>query len=667
MVGEVGRRPSFSEARPSLGGAGLDDELWVISRSSDPAAPTDNEFPGSGSLWTEVERRQIEVPLQHTDVQATIDGTVATVKVTQQFHNPYDSKIEAVYVFPLPDHAAVNEFLMVLGNRRIRGLIREREEAEKTYSAAKQQGYVASLLTQERPNVFVQSVANIEPGRQIDVSIAYFHSVPCVDDWFEFVFPMVVGPRFNPSSSRPGAGSSTGTGTGVGAVGRGKQGQSGQRTEVSYLKPQERSGHDLSLEVELRPGMKLEETSCPTHQIEIEQPEPDRAQIRLSAADRLPNRDFVLRYRLAGEQVKSSLLAHRDGRGGFFTLTLVPPRESRTAPRFRPPLELIFVLDSSGSMSGVPIEQAKAAIARGLQRLEPDDTFQIVDFSERASQFGPQPLAATSQNVARGRRYLEQVHSSGGTIMIHGIRAALDFAHDPRRLRFVCFLTDGYVGNELEILREIQKRLQATRIFSFGVGSAPNRYLLNSMARLGRGAVAYLGSNDDAVKVMDQFFERVAQPVLTDIRVDYGGWPAGEVYPRRVPDLFAGRPVTLTGRFESTSNVPKVVRVTAQAGHERVQLELPVQFAARSESKTAFPSLWARAKLTDLYERVSYGLDPFKPAAIRQLALDYGLLSDYTAFVTVDASARTAGRSGTTVPVPVPVPEGVKYKTTVDE
>jgi len=318
-------------------------------------------------------------------------------------------------------------------------------------------------------------------------------------------------------------------------------------------------------------------------------------------------------------------------------------------------------LDSSGSMSGQPLAQAKAAIARGLQRLEPDDTFQLVDFSDSASQFGPEPLAATPHNVARGRQYLDRVRSSGGTMMLQGIRAALDFPHDPRRLRFVCFLTDGFIGNETEILRELRARLGPSRIFSFGVGSAPNRYLLSSMARMGRGVVAYLELNDDGGHVMDQFFARIAHPALTDIKVDWGDLSAKEIYPRECPDLFSGRPLTLVGRFEGSGR--KMIRVSGRVGSERVQLELPVELAAENEAGGAFPVLWARSKLGDLYDR----LDPFNAGAIKRLALDYGLISDYTAFVAVDASDRTAGRSGTTVPVAVPVPKGVKYETTAEQ
>ena len=400
------------------------------------------------------------MPLKHTDVRASVSGYIGAVEVTQQFLNPYSSKIEAVYVFPLPHNAAVNEFIMTIGERRIRGIIRERQEAEQIYQEAKRQGYVASLLTEERPNIFTQSVANIEPGKEIDVNIKYFHTLDYADGWYEFVFPMVVGPRFNPP----------GMTNGIGAVARGQSGVSGQSTEVQYLRPGERSGHDISLKVEVDAGVAIEEFECKTHQVTSEAASPERLTVALNPADSLPNKDFVLRYRVAGERIKSSLLTHRDERGGFFTLMLYPPEELGALKR--QPLELVFVLDCSGSMTGRPIEQAKAAVAArpapaAAGRLVPDHPLLHQRLAPRRA-----PLEATPENVQRGLQYLNSLQGEGGTMMIEGIKAALDFPHDPQRLRFVCFLTDGYIGNETEILGEIHQRLGASRIFSFGIGSS---------------------------------------------------------------------------------------------------------------------------------------------------------------------------------------------------
>ncbi|MCP4592435.1 MAG: VWA domain-containing protein, partial [bacterium] len=578
---------------------------------------------------------------------------IATVEVTQQYHNPYDGKIEAVYVFPLPQNAAVNEFVMTVGERRIRGIIRERKEAERVYNEAKRQGYVASLLTQERPNVFTQSVANIEPGKNIDINIKYFNTLAYADGWYEFVFPMVVGPRFNPPGQTDG----------IGAVGHGHGGASGQSTEVQYLKPGERSGHDIALAVSIDAGVSIEEIVSRSHVIKVHQPEAERAEVQLGALDTLPNKDFVLRYRVAGETIKSALLTHEDERGGYFTLMLYPPAGMENLPRKA--MEMIFVLDCSGSMSGQPIAQAKTAVERALHHMDPDDTFQIIRFSNNASQLGPAPLPATPKNIRKGLNYVASLHGGGGTMMIEGIKAALDFPHDPRRLRFVAFMTDGFIGNETEILGEVHDRLGDTRIFSFGVGSSPNRFLLNRMAKLGNGAVAYLNLTDSAAEVMDLFFGRVSHAAMTDLEIDWGGSAVAEVFPERAPDLFVGRPVIVTGRYNGTWRGP--VRVHGLCGDQPHEIAIPVDTDDTAVAHAGLPSVWARMKIADLADRSTYERFTDLPDQIKAVALNYSLMSAYTAFVAVDSLTRTAGTHGTTVPVAVPVPHGVRYDTTVTE
>lgn len=632
-----------------------DEELWIIAKPDKGVQPAEQDRPGCGALMAVLpgEEKQILLPLKHTDVSADIAAYIATVDVTQQYHNPYDAKIEAVYVFPLPENAAVNEFIMTVGERRIRGIIKERQEAERTYAEAKAQGYVASLLTQERPNVFTQKVANIEPGKAIDINIKYFHTLAYVDGWYEYVFPMVVGPRFNPPGSTDG----------VGSVARGSQGKSGQSTEVQYLKPGERSGHDISVAVKIDAGVAIEEIKSPNHVVAVKKGSPGEAAVKLSDLDAIPNKDFVLRYKVAGGQVKSAMLTHHDERGGFFTLMVYPPAELKSLAR--KPLEMVFVLDCSGSMNGQPIAQAKKAVERALRSMTPGDTFQLINFSNHASQLGSMPLAATPENVRRGLAYLESLQGEGGTMMIEGIKAALDFPHDPQRLRFVAFLTDGYIGNEGEILQAVHARLGASRIFSFGVGSSPNRYLLDRLAKMGSGAVAYLGLNDDAGAVMDLFFERISHPALCDLSIDWGGLKVTDVYPSRLPDLFVGRPVVLTGRLADTA--PATVTIHGDAGGGKVAIPVNLSQEDSTATHPALAAVWARSKIAELSDRSLYGGADESPGEIKQVALEYSLMSAYTAFVAVDSLTRTAGDHGTTVAVPVPAPDGVRYETTVQD
>lgn len=657
------------------------EELWIIARDDSASEARSDDSPGSGALLAQVEGKEVPLPLKHTDVQASVLGYIANVKVTQQFHNPFDAKIEAKYVFPLPQNAAVNEFIMTIGERRIRGIIRERKEAEAIYAAAKSQGFVAALLTQERPNVFTQSVANIEPGKEIDVELDYFHTLAWADGWYEFVFPTVVGPRFNPPGTTNDIGAvARGTnrsGTGVPPVRRDSQMpehaehstrsdaspdglEAHPTTEVQYLKPGERSGHDIAIKLDINAGVAIEESECATHVVSKEAPSAERLLVTLSPNDRIPNKDFVFRFRVAGAEMKSGLLTSHDERGGFFTLMLYPPKDLKQLTR--QPLEMVFVLDSSGSMSGRPIAEAKQAIDRALRQLGPDDTFQLINFDNQTSQLGPKPIPATPENVRRGLAYLGKIAAGGGTMMNAGIKAALDFPHDPERLRFVCFLTDGYIGNEAEILATIQQKLGETRIFSFGIGASVNRYLMEHMAKVGRGAVAYLGPNDSAAHVMDDFIERIRHPAMTDLQLDWGGEAVTDVFPASVPDVFVGRPVVLTGRFKGAKLAH--VALSGKAGGKRIEWEVP---ASRGESPRGLPSVWARMKIADLSDRALLDRSGELAGEIKQVALDYGLMSEFTAFVAVDSSRLTEGAEATTVPVAVPVPDGVRYQTTVPE
>ena len=631
------------------------EELWIIAKATDTRAATpDPEVPGCGALmatWAN-QPKQVPVPLKHTAVEGNIDGYIATVDVTQQFHNPYDSKIEAVYVFPLPQSAAVNEFVMTVGDRKIRGIIREREKAEQIYAAAKSQGHVAALMTQERPNIFTQKVANIEPGKKIDIKIRYFNTLRYDDGAYEFVFPMVVGPRFNPPAMKDG----------VGAVARGGQGASGQKTEVQFLAPNERSGHDVSLSLNIAAGVDIEEVVCVNHAVDVQDVCESQRRVTLSSRDSIPNKDFVLRYKVAGDQIKTAMLTHEDDHGKYFTMMLYPPAD--LAQVQRSPMEMVFVLDCSGSMRGKPIAQAKAAITCALQSLTPRDSFQIIRFSNNASQLGPAPVLATEANIQRGLKYVASLNGTGGTQMIEGIKAALDFPHDEGRFRLVSFMTDGYIGNEQQIMSTIHDRVGSSRIFSFGVGSSPNRFLMNRMAIIGRGAVAYLSLNDNATTIMDRFHEQISHPAMTDLSIDFGNMDVSNVYPQRLPDLIVGRPVVITGRFRGE---PDSVSVTGRVDMEATSFTVSLDDEDTSKDHKGIAAVWARLKIKDMLNYASHAPEAAGEIreAVTQTALTYNLMSSFTAFVAVDSLTKTDGTYGTTVAVPVPVPDGVKYETTV--
>jgi Ca-activated chloride channel family protein len=540
---------------------------------------------------------------------------------------------------------------MTIGERRIRGILRAREDAEQIYNQARAQGYQASLLTQHRPNVFEQKVANIEPGKAIDINIRYYETLAYQDGWYSFVFPTVVGPRYNPANSPDPLLALPQT-----------EWRPTSADAVRYMAPGTTSAHDISIAVELNPGVAIEEIDS-SHELETRRGSDDIVHVSLRDGATLPNKDFRLNFRIAGDTIKSNLLTYVDDESGegYFTLMLYPPEGLENLRR--QPLELVFVLDCSGSMSGAPLAQAKAAILAALDRLEPSDTFQIIRFSNSSSQLGAMPVAATPENILIARNYLYGLNSEGGTEMITGIRAALGFPKDAERLRFVSFLTDGYIGNEAQILGKVDRLLGSARIFSFGVGSAPNRYLLERMAGIGRGAVAYLSLQDSGRVVMDAFFDRIAHPAMLDVEIDYGSMAVMDVFPSRLPDLFVGRPVVVTGRFTGR---PGDVELEGRAGGERVAVTL--DHDGDSPEHSFLPNLWARLKIAELEDRVAVepGSAGILAAQIRQTAIDYELMSDYTSFVAVDASTITEGRTGTTVYQAVPVPEGARYESTVE-
>jgi Ca-activated chloride channel family protein len=296
--------------------------------------------------------------------------------------------------------------------------------------------------------------------------------------------------------------------------------------------------------------------------------------------------------------------------------------------------------------------------------MSPEDRFQVVKFANTAEQMASQPVPATPENISRAMRYVSSMSAGGGTMMLDGMRRSLDFPRDPQRMRVVTFLTDGFIGNEGEILGALHNWIGDSRIFSFGVGSSPNRYLLDHMAKLGRGAVGYVSLNENPDEVMAKFFDRVSHPAMTDVRIDFGNMAVRDIYPRQIPDLFVGRPILLTGVFGG--EISGTVRITGTINGQTRSLVVPIRRADPLAAK-ALPAVWARGKISDLADEATYRAGFDLPGQIKQVALEYGLMSSFTSFIAVDATRRTVGDHGITTPVAVPVPDGVRYETTVNE
>ncbi len=593
-------------------------------------------------------------PLKHTTVKSDISGFLARTTVTQVFENTQSEKIEAVYTFPLPQHAAVDDMTMVIGDRTIHGLIKRREEARAIYEAARSAGKVASLLDQERPNIFTQSVTNIIPGAKVQITISYVETLKYEAGTFEFVFPMVVGPRYIP-------GQPTGKQGGGWAPDTDQVGDA-SRITPPVAKPGTRAGHSISVEVKLDAGFPIGTLNSPTHEVVIDRTTTNGALVRLKDKSVIPNKDFILRYTPAGNTIEDAVLTHQDSRGGFFTLILTPPPKV-TASQVTPK-ELVFVLDTSGSMSGFPIEKAKEAMSLALNGLYPHDTFNLITFAGDTQVLFPQPVPATPENLARAREFLNGRRGSGGTEMMKAIKAALDSSDEQNHVRIVCFMTDGYVGNDFAIVNEVGKHSNA-RVFSFGIGSSVNRFLLDKMAEVGRGEVEYVGLNDDGSAAARRFHERVRNPLLTDITVDWGGLPVREIYPSRIPDLFGAKPVVLSGRYSHAAS--GVIKLRGRLAGQPFERSIKVNLPQSQPAHDAIASVWARERVEYLMGQDWMGLqnnslNQSTKDAITQLGLDYRLMTQFTSFVAVEDRVVTDGGKPKTIQVPVEIPEGVSYE-----
>jgi Ca-activated chloride channel family protein len=619
--------------------------LALYSSETTASAQT-GETPGSLTVIDSSGKPKSMCPLKHTDVKAEISGFISRVVVTQQFENPFKEKIEAVYTFPLPQRAAVDDMTMIVGERTVRGKILPREEAQAVYDAAKSSGQVAGLLDQERPNIFTQSVANILPGEQVKITISYVETLKYEDGAYEFVFPMVVGPRYVPGAAKP------------------DQQDTDQVPDASRITPPSppagmRSGHGISLEVALDAGLIVDNVESKTHPIDIERPDPRSARLRLKDSATIPNKDFILRYDVADQTIQDALLTHRSEKGGFFTMILQPPE--RVTAEDVTPKELVFVLDTSGSMGGFPIEKAKETMKLALDNLYPSDTFNLITFAGDTNILFPQPVPATAANLRKAQAFLQSRSGSGGTEMMSAIKAALEPSDDQSHVRIVCFMTDGFVGNDMEIISEVQKH-QNARVFAFGIGRSVNRFLLDKMAEAGRGEVEYVNLSDDGSAAARRFHERVRNPLLTDISIDWNGLPVADVYPQRIPDLFGAKPVVLSGRFTAAGRA--TIRLKGKRAGTDFVREIPVELPETMASHDVLASLWARRRIDSLMAQDYAGaqagnMRPDLKETITQLGIEYRLMTQFTSFVAVEEMIVTDGGQPRRVDVPVDVPEGV--------
>ena len=622
-------------------------------------------------------------PLKQTQVKAKIAGNISRVEVVQKFENPFSEPLEAVYVFPLPDAAAVDDMEIQIGSRTIKADIKRRDEALEIYEKARQQGRTAGLLEQERDNIFTQSLANIKPGEKIEVTIRYTESLKFVGGDYEFVFPMVVGPRYigrnstppNPPVSRGGDLNPTPP---LSRGGQGGVNSDADRINPPVMPPGTRSGHDIAVSVEIDSGIPIRDVRSTSHQIVT-----DRSgkivSVKLANSDTIPNKDLILRYRVAGENTQATVLTQADNRGGHFAAYLIPALNYKSNEIV--PKDVVFLMDTSGSQQGEPLAKSQELMRRFIQGLNPNDTFTIIDFANTAKALSTAPLANTASNRQRAINYIDKLQADGGTELLNGIRTVMNFpAPETGRLRSIVLITDGYIGGENEVLAFVQRSLQpGNRLYCFGVGGSVNRFLIDRLAQVGRGTSQVIRQDEPSAEAAETFFRQINNPVLTELQISWEGMgEKPEIYPIAPPDLFASQPLVLFGRKGDRTSGQLRIRGT-QAGGKTYEQILPVNFAPsvsvrQRESNPAtvantdfgneaIAQLWARSRIKDLMNQMFGGETKSIVESVTNTALTYRLLSEYTAFVAVSEEVRVEpDGSRRRVQVPVELPQGVSYE-----
>ncbi len=614
--GEVGRRSARFPRGPRDG---------VESGEDRTLAPY---FRVAGESETEL------LPLKETSAQVEIAGVIARVRVRQLFGNDGKKPIEAIYVFPASTRAAVHGMRMKIGSRTVEAKIERKQTARERYEQARQEGKRASLLEQERPNVFTMNVANVMPGDRIEVELDYSELLVPEEAVYEFVYPAVVGPRY------------------AGGADPKKDGF----VATPYQKQGEKELYRFDLRAHLETGIALKEVQSPSHKIVVNRLSDASADIRLQESGG-GNRDFVLRYRLAGDQIESGLLLWEGEKENFFVLMMEPPRRPTSAQM--PPREYIFLLDVSGSMHGFPLDTAKALMDRLLSQLRSSDFFNVALFSGANYVMSPEgSLPATPENIRLAKDLIGRQRGSGGTELMGGLKATYGVPKKhPGVSRSVVVVTDGYVSVEAQAFKFIRERLDEANLFAFGIGTSVNRGLIEAMARAGLGEPFVVIGPQKAQAEADRLRTYIEQPVLSNIAVKFDGFAAREVSPSKVPDLMARRPVVVFGKYQGKAQGK--IELSGYSGGGKYAKTIEVSPTALKGENAPIRWLWARRWVELLDDAMNLTGAKEIEEAITDLGLAYSLLTRFTSFVAVDSEIANQSGESQAVKQPLPLPEGV--------
>ena len=578
-----------------------------------------------------------KLPLKETRVEVSVSGVIADVTVRQIYENQGNRPLHARYVFPASTRAAVYAMAMTVGNQRVVAKIEERERAKREFDRAKEEGKSASLLEQDRPNVFSMNVANIMPRDTIAVELKYTELLVPTEGTYELVYPTVVGPRYSSKDRQAAA-------------------PRDRFVETPYLHEGESPKTEFHLSAKLSTGVPLDDLGCATHQVVTRRDGPSRAEVTLAASEPFSgNRDFILRYRLAGSQVSTGLLLYQGKNENFFLMMAEPPRS--VVSDDVPPREYIFVLDVSGSMNGFPLDTAKKLMRDLVRVVRPTDTFNVVLFADGSRTLAPSSLPASTENLERALRFIGPQPGGGGTELLAALKRAVGLPRTaPNVARTVVLLTDGYIDAEKETFGYIREHLDQANFFSFGIGSSVNRFLIEGVARAGQGEPFVVTRPEESTKAALKFRRYIQSPVLTGVRVAFNGFETYDVEPAKVPDLFAERPIVVFGKWRGKPQ--GTIDVTGTTGKGVYRTSMPVGEAVPEEDHRALSYLWARARLTNLFD-YEPGEDADRVAEIKSIGLSYSLLTPYTSFVAVHEVVRNTEGRADDVDQPLALPLGV--------
>ncbi|HLA32668.1 MAG TPA: VIT domain-containing protein [Pseudomonas sp.] len=579
-----------------------------------------------------------QLPLKSTRVEVRVLGVIADVRVVQQYRNEGTRALEASYVFPGSSRAAVYGMTVRLGDRELRAQIREKQKAQLEYQQAKSAGKTAVLLEQQRENVFQMQVANILPGDVVDVELRYTELLLPTDGVYRFVFPGVVGPRYN--------------GTADSASHKAEPWLS-----TPYLPQGEAARDSFALKVELQSPVALADIRSPSHRLEVQQATANQAQISLGAGEAPGNnRDFVLDYRLSSTRFESGVLLSKGAEENFFLALVAPPDKVRS--EMLVPREYIFVVDISGSMHGFPLDTAKRLLKSLIGRLRPADSFNVLLFSGSSSMLAAESQAATPENIQQALGMLDTQMGNGGTELLPALRQALAVAADPERARSFVVVTDGFVSVEREAFELVRSNLDKANLFAFGIGSSVNRQLIEGLARAGQGEPFVVLDEASADEQAERFRQMIDAPVLANPQVRFEGLDVYDVEPVALPDLFAQRPLVVFGKWRGEARGSLRVEGRGAAGPYRAEVRIEPEQAR--EDNRALAYLWARHKVASLTDQETLEGDYAHSQAILDLGLKYSLLTPYTSFIAVDERVRNLDPANTaSVKQPLPLPQGV--------